>query len=597
MTLEKNEFALLVAIREKGAERVSQRSLSDASGLSLGTVNATVAELKRRGLIDSGYALTGAGLAALEPYKVDNAIIMAAGLSSRFAPISYVKPKGTLSVRGEVLIERQIRQLQEAGIHDITVVVGYKKEYFFYLKDKLGVDIVVNPDYATRNNNSSVWRVRDRLANTYICSSDDYFVENPFEPYVWKAYYAAEYEAGATKEWCMTTGANGRITKVTVGGHDAWVMLGHAYFDREFSRKFVCFLEEDYDKPETAGKLWESIYLDHIADLDMVSRQYPKGVIYEFDSLDELRSFDLDFMRNIDVDVFDNICSVLGCKRDAIHGFTPMKQGITNLSCKFYVHQPDGTDLPYVYRYPGIGTDKMIDRHAEKCALETSVKLGLDDTYIYEDEKKGWKISHFLENARVLDVNDPDELRGAIELARKLHRCGVALERHFDLWKESEKYERLLQEHGSITIPGYWELREKVAKVHDLVSSDGFPIVISHNDLLDTNILVSADGRMRLIDWEYAGMSDIACDFAVFVADCPLDNEKADRALTYCFGREPTLEERRHYWGMVVLAGWCWYVWSLEKEAEGDSVDEWLLIYYQDVVSNIDRVLAWYGER
>ena len=57
-----------------------------------------------------------------------NAIIMAAGMSTRFAPLSYELPKGLLNVKGEVLIERQIRQLQEAGISDITVVVGYMKE-------------------------------------------------------------------------------------------------------------------------------------------------------------------------------------------------------------------------------------------------------------------------------------------------------------------------------------------------------------------------------------------------------------------------------------------------------------------------------------
>ncbi len=43
----------------------------------------------------------------------------------RFAPISYEKPKGVLKVRGEVLIERQIHQLLEAGITDITAVGGY----------------------------------------------------------------------------------------------------------------------------------------------------------------------------------------------------------------------------------------------------------------------------------------------------------------------------------------------------------------------------------------------------------------------------------------------------------------------------------------
>ncbi|MGV7343445.1 hypothetical protein PJI17_32620, partial [Mycobacterium kansasii] len=80
--------------------------------------------------------------------------------------------------------DRQIEQLREAGINDITVVVGYKKEHFFYLAAKYGVKIVVNSDYATRNNNGSLWLVREQLGNTYICSSDDYFTVNPFEDYV-----------------------------------------------------------------------------------------------------------------------------------------------------------------------------------------------------------------------------------------------------------------------------------------------------------------------------------------------------------------------------------------------------------------------------
>ena len=105
---------------------------------------------------------------------------MAAGTSSRFVPLSAETPKGLLEVKGEILIERQIRQLNEAGIRDITVVVGFMAEKFRYLKDLFGVDIVLNEDYARYNNTSSIIRVLDRLADTYICSSDNYFPENVF---------------------------------------------------------------------------------------------------------------------------------------------------------------------------------------------------------------------------------------------------------------------------------------------------------------------------------------------------------------------------------------------------------------------------------
>lgn len=154
--LKEKEFAVLEALARQGS--VSQRQVADQSGLSLGTVNSTVKALQQCGLLD-GMTVTDAGRTALEPYRVGNAVILAAGLSSRFAPISYEKPKGLLRVRGEVLVERQIRQLQEAGIDGITVVVGYKKEQFFYLEDRFCVSIVVNEEYAERNNHSSLMEI------------------------------------------------------------------------------------------------------------------------------------------------------------------------------------------------------------------------------------------------------------------------------------------------------------------------------------------------------------------------------------------------------------------------------------------------------
>ena len=88
--------------------------------------------------------------------RVDNAVILAAGVSSRFAPLSYEIPKALIEVRGEVLIERQIRQLKEAGIPEIYVVTGYKAEKFGYLKEEFGVKLIHNHDFLVRNNNSSI---------------------------------------------------------------------------------------------------------------------------------------------------------------------------------------------------------------------------------------------------------------------------------------------------------------------------------------------------------------------------------------------------------------------------------------------------------
>ena len=99
-----------------------------------------------------------------------NAIIMAAGMSTRFVPLSLEIPKALLKVKGEVLIERQICQLKEAGIEEIVIVVGYMKEQFQYLTERYGVILIENPVYHSRNNHSTLYVAREYLKDTFICS-------------------------------------------------------------------------------------------------------------------------------------------------------------------------------------------------------------------------------------------------------------------------------------------------------------------------------------------------------------------------------------------------------------------------------------------
>ena len=261
--------------------------------------------------------------------RVDNAIIMAAGTSSRFAPLSYERHKAMTVVKGEVLIERQIKQLRAAGIPEIYIITGYKAEQFDYLVPKYKVKLIHNSDYLTRNNNASIWTAREILRNSYICSSDNYFAENPFESEVDDAYYAAEYANGHTTEWCMTEDEEGYINSVTIGGDNAWYMMGHTFWSREFSERFLRILEEEYDLPETADKLWEKIYMAHLDVLKMRIRKYKPGVIFEFDTMDELREFDESYRSDTRSILIKKVASQIGAKEEEIIHITSMKSSTT----------------------------------------------------------------------------------------------------------------------------------------------------------------------------------------------------------------------------------------------------------------------------
>ena len=248
-----------------------------------------------------------------------NAIILAAGTSSRFVPISFEIPKSLLKVRGEILIERQIKQLQEAGIYDITVVVGYKKELFYYLKDKYNVSIVDNEEYHIYNNTSSLMKVLDKLENTYICSSDNYFTKNVFLEDEEQAYYSAIYINGKTNEYCIQYDEENTITEVIIGGENSYVMLGHVYFDKNFSDSFKEILKNEYKNEEIRKKLWEQVYIKHISALKMKIKKYTNGVIFEFDSLEELRKFEPTFLSN--TKIMKEITEYFNCKENELSNF------------------------------------------------------------------------------------------------------------------------------------------------------------------------------------------------------------------------------------------------------------------------------------
>ena len=240
-------------------------------------------------------------------------------MSSRFAPLSYEKPKGLLKVKGEILIERQIRQFQEAGITDITLVVGYMKEMFFYLEDEFNVKIVVNDDYFRYNNTSSLIRVLDKIDETFICSSDNYFTENVFLEKPASGNYAAVYAEGPTDEYCLTVDDDDVITGVGIGGCDSWFMSGHVYFDHDFSFRFCPMLKAEYEKEDVKQHLWEEFYMKHLDVLKLKIKRYEAGIVQEFDSLDELRELDAHYVNNTNSRILKNICQVLGCEEKDVY--------------------------------------------------------------------------------------------------------------------------------------------------------------------------------------------------------------------------------------------------------------------------------------
>lgn len=515
--------------------------------------------------------------------KVRHAVILAAGAATRFVPLSLEQPKGLYEVNGKRLIDRQIEQLQEAGVKDITVVLGYKKEMFAYLAGKYGVRLIDNPEYNTKNNIQSLLCAAPYLEDAYVCSSDDYFAENPFsgeEPY---SYYAGQEVDYASKEMFVSTDRNGRILRMEKGRQSGHILLGHSFWTAEFARKFILIAKAD-TKGKYDQSYWEWLVRDYLSVLPpFYFKAYPDGAIYEFDYFEELRAFDREYVSHARSHIIDNIKKVFSCSDGDVTDFRKISEGLTNTSFIFKVGGHD-----YIYRHPGDGTGEIINRSHEKACLEKAKELGIDPTYIYMNVEEGWKISSYVPAFREPDYSSAEDSAKVLQVLRSLHASGVELPWGLRPWEDSLEMEKLLEAKAPGCFAPYLDLKARIEALYEKTIGDGVKKCFCHGDTYRHNWMFRPDGDVVLIDWEYSGFSDPGIDVGYYIVDAMYERDEA-KAFIREYLREdwtPALEE--HYLIYTALIAWYWFVWALYREscgaAMGESLGNWLEMakYYSE---------------
>ena len=156
----------------------NQRTISNALRISLGKTNRLLTELSTSRYINTNNSLTEKSKLLVERNRPKRAIILAAGSGLRKIRINNNVSKAFLNVKGEILIERLIRQLHEINIMEIYIIVGFMKEEFEYLIDKYKVKLIVNNEYFTRNNLYSLFLEKNHIENCFIVPCDLYLKKN-----------------------------------------------------------------------------------------------------------------------------------------------------------------------------------------------------------------------------------------------------------------------------------------------------------------------------------------------------------------------------------------------------------------------------------
>ncbi len=240
--------------------------------------------------------------------------------------------------------------------------------------------------------------------------------------------------------------------------------------------------------------------------------------------------------------------------------FEPLGGGITNHNVKVEL---DGE--VYVLRVVGQSTDLLgIDRHVELEATKVAAAARIGPEVVAFVEPEGWLVTRFIagETPSLERMREPEMLSRLASGLRAFHD-GPAIAGAFDAFRVVEEYRATALDRGG-AVPEVYDWAHGIATQIERRRA-GAPAVPCHNDLLNANFLDDGE-RLRIVDWEYAGMGDRFFDLANFSINHELDDDARERLLAAYFG-ESRPEDARALELMRFMSDFREAMWGVVQSA------------------------------
>ena len=250
------------------------------------------------------------------------------------------------------------------------------------------------------------------------------------------------------------------------------------------------------------------------------------------------------------------------------------------------------TDRKFIVKFFGKGTEKLINRIAEKNNLENLRDLELDvENYIF-DIKEGIKVNEYIENATTFDAHYiKTKNKEVAEILQKVHGSGKELEGEFKIFDEIKKYEDLIQ--GEIKYAYYDKIRDKVFGLQSHLEEIGIDRKSCHIDLVPENFIEDETGRVYLIDWEYSSMNDPMWDLAaLFLESNYRKSEEGDFFKYYYSEKTPVSIAKIMIY--KILQDFLWSLWTIYKEEQGADFGSYGQDRYNRCLKNLKEYLESY---
>lgn len=260
--------------------------------------------------------------------------------------------------------------------------------------------------------------------------------------------------------------------------------------------------------------------------------------------------------------------------------------GLTNHT--YHVTLANGGE--YVVRIPGDGTEELIVREDEKVSTALACRLGIDAKLLYFGQD-GSKVTEYIKGAVTMSkeaLAQPKRIQSMAAIFRKIHDCGENTGVPFEVFDMAAGYEKIIFDMNVPMFSDYAENKNAVMKIKAKIDSEvSVKKVPCHNDALCEN-WIEGEGRMYLIDWEYAGMNDGMWDLADVSIEACFDDEQDRTLLRAYLEREPNDADMRHFLANKIYVDYLWTLWAKTRVPyDGQPMEDWATERYERMKNNI----------
>ena len=343
----------------------------------------------------------------------------------------------------------------------------------------------------------------------------------------------------------------------------------------------ILYTDERYEEDFWEKALYQKDQKDRMI---LQARVVSSGDFVEINTYEQLRDLDSG-SGHLKSDAIATICEALGCREDEVVDISVLKKGMTNRSFLF-----SARGSKYIMRIPGEGTDQLINRQQEAAVFAAISGKGLCDDPVYINPENGYKITAYLDNVRVCDPEDPEDLRKCMDKLRAFHEMRLTVDHTFDIFGQIEFYESLWEGSPSV-YRDYKKTKANILSLKPYIDGLDKEWCLTHIDAVPDNFLFYreqndprgplAEEQLQLTDWEYAGMQDPHVDIAMFCIYSLYSRAQCDRLIDIYFDGKCDRQTRVKIYIYIAMCGLLWSNWCEYKRKLGVEFGEYSLRQYR----------------